>query len=179
MKRANRKLTSKRWPIGIFFGIITLFSVSGGVLIMKHKSYAQLSEQRSNKVNKLGSQVMPFDLKRTIHTFTSNINGGTQTVTANNPSDSEQIRLIQLHLQKESKKFAKGDFSDPATIHGAGMPGLAELKKGSNRINVQYESISNGARLRYSSSDSQLIMALHKWFGAQNTDHNGHHGMHH
>jgi hypothetical protein len=166
MKQTNSKLILKSWTFKIFFGIITLFYVSGGVLIMKHDSSAQISQQKSNKVKQLGSQVMPFDLDRTMHTFASNINGGTQTVTANNPSDSKQIQLIQVHLQKEARKFAKGDFSDPTTIHGAGMPGLAELKQGASRVKVQYESLPNGARLQYSSNDPQLITALHQWLGA-------------
>ena len=179
MQHTKKSSISKNWPIELFIRIIAFLFMSGGVLIIKDDSYAQVSGQRLNEVNQLGSQIMPFDLKRTMHTFTSDANGGTQSVTANNPSNLDQIQLIQSHLQKEAKNFTKGNFTDPATIHGARMPGLAELRNGANRINIRYEALSNGARLRYSSSDPQLIGALHKWFEAQNTDHNGHQGRMH
>jgi len=51
--------------------------------------------------------------------------GGLQAVTVKDPSNSTQMALIQAHLQEEAEKFRQGDFSDPATIHGGHMPGLA------------------------------------------------------
>ena len=176
MEPVNKQLLPHRWSVGLFIGFAVLLMVEGGVLVTKQMSQAQVSEQRLEEVNQRGAQVMPFDLNRTTHIFATDTNGGTQMVTANDPSDSNQVELIQAHLQEEARKFSNGDFSDPATIHGAEMPGLTELQRGANRINVQYESLPNGARLRYSSNDSTLVAALHRWLGAQNTDHNGHHG---
>ena len=93
-------------------------------------------------------------------------------------SNKKQIALIQSHLKEESEKFRKGDFSDPAKIHGEDMPGLAELKTGAAKIDVRYTALSDGAQIRYATKDAKLITAIHRWFDAQLSDH-GHHATHH
>lgn len=176
MEPINKQSLAHRWYFGLFIGVVVFRVLGGGILVAKQISQDQVTEKRLEEVNQRGAQVMPFDLSRTTHIFKTDTNGGTQTVTANDPSDSTQIKLIQAHLQEEAEKFSNGDFSDPATIHGADMPGLAELQQRADRINVKYEPLPSGARLRYSSNDPTLVSALHEWLGAQNMDHNGHHG---
>jgi hypothetical protein len=89
-----------------------------------------------------------------------------------------QIALIQAHLKQESERFCKGDFSDPAKIHGESMPWLAELKAGTSKIDVSYAALSDGAEIRYKAKDPKLVMAIHEWFAAQVSDH-GHHASGH
>jgi hypothetical protein len=117
---------------------------------------------------------MPFDLERTTHIFEPREDGGLQTVTADDPADAEQVRLIQQHLQAEAARFQRGDFADPASIHGASMPGLAELQAGAGRIQVVYAALPNGGQIRYTTADAGLISALHAWFAAQLADHGPH-----
>ncbi len=95
-----------------------------------------------------GAQVMPFDLEQTMHVFQSLDDGGLQTVRTKDPANREQIALIQTHLQEEVAKFQRGDFSDPATIHGEAMPGLAELRAGAGQIEMQYTPLPDGAQMR-------------------------------
>ena len=121
---------------------------------------------------------MPFDLKQTMHVFQPLEDGGMQTVTAKDPSNSAQIVLIQAHLKEEAAKFRQGDFSDPATIHGEDMPGLAALQAGVRHIEMQYTPLPHGAQIRYTTKGPALIMALHQWFAAQLSDH-GHHAVGH
>ena len=45
-----------------------------------------------------GAAVMPFDLDAATHRFTKTPDGGVQTVTADDPHDDVQIRLIRDHL---------------------------------------------------------------------------------
>ncbi|MEO1397081.1 MAG: aspartate carbamoyltransferase [Cyanobacteria bacterium J06634_5] len=123
-----------------------------------------------------GAQVMPFNLEETTHIFQPFPEGGLQTVVADNPTDTQQISLIQTHLQSEANKFSSGDFSDPAAIHGDTMPGLSTLSKGYQNIQIQYSSLPNGGEIRYRTQDSALISALHDWFAAQRSDH-GHHAQ--
>ena len=85
-----------------------------------------------------GATVMPFDLMRTTHFFDDNATGGVETVTANDKSDAEQTALIRSHLATEAERFGRGDFSDPAKIHGADMPGLATLSNAGARLRVAY-----------------------------------------
>ncbi len=54
------------------------------------------------------------------------------------------------------------------------MPGLAELRAGASRIDVRYEDLPNGAALRYTTQDADLVRALHAWFDAQVSDHGQH-----
>jgi len=129
-----------------------------------------LADRRAEVAAK-GATVMPFDLTRTTHTFDKVATGGVQTVTANDPSDITQLELIRGHLREEAAKFSRGDFSDPATIHGHDMPGLAELREGAARVDVQYKDLDNGARLTYATTEEPLIRGIHSWFDAQTTDH--------
>ena len=69
-------------------------------------------------------------------------------MTAKKPSNSEQIELIQAHLQEIADKFQRGDFSDPAHIHGHQMPGLAELETGADQIEILYTELPDGAQIR-------------------------------
>ena len=129
-----------------------------------------LAERRSEVAAK-GAEVMPFDLGKTTHVFQDLPDGGLQTVTANSPDDTVQVRLIQEHLQLEALRFAKGDFGDPRTIHGHSMPGLAELSQGAARIRVEYAGRRDGGVVRYTTNDPALVAALHHWFAAQRMDH--------
>jgi hypothetical protein len=129
---------------------------------------------RQPEVAARGSQVMPFDLGRTTHQFLPTPEGGQQTVTADDPDDSEQIRLIREHLVKEQAAFATGNFDGPAAIRGHQMPGLAALRAGAARITVTYSDIPAGASLTYATNEPALIEALHVWFAAQTSDHGSH-----
>ena len=68
-------------------------------------------------------------------------------------------------------RFASGDYSDPTSLHGAEMPGLQELTAGAARIKVDYEALPNGAQITFSTDDIHLVTAVHRWFGAQLSDH--------
>lgn len=134
----------------------------------------QTTADRQAEVAARGQQVMPFDLDRTTHRFTKSATGGVQTVTADDPADAQQIRLIREHLTEEATGFSKGDYGDPASIHGGEMPGLRELEQGYSRIGIRYAETSAGAQVTYTTSESSLVNALHAWFDAQVSDHGQH-----
>lgn len=129
---------------------------------------------RQEAVAERGRTVMPFDLEQTTHHFTPTETGGVQGVVADQPDDAKQISLIRTHLQEEAKAFGRGDFGDPAQIHGDGMPGLAELEDGYERIEVRYRERPDGATLTYTTAEPVLVDALHDWFEAQLSDHGDH-----
>ncbi|MGD1867183.1 MAG: hypothetical protein ACFB0D_21755 [Phormidesmis sp.] len=165
-------LTSRSRYITIWSGVIVLALLAVGFLI-RQKVVVQL---RHAHIAARGAHVMPFNLEETTHIFKPLPQGGLQTVVADNPADTQQISLIQTHLQSEADKFSSGDFSDPAAIHGETMPGLSELAEGSQNIQIQYSSLPNGGEIRYRTQDPALITALHDWFAAQRSDH-GHHAQ--
>ena len=120
---------------------------------------------------------MPFSLAQTQHQFTKTENGGIQRVISRDPQNQEQILLIRQHLEQLAKHFSKGDFSGPESIHGADMPGLAQLRSAlSGELQVNYSAEAAGASLIFYSTDTLLIKAVHELFDAQLHDH-GHDAM--
>lgn len=132
------------------------------------------TRDRQAEVAERGKEVMPFDLDATTHTFTDTDNGGVQLVTADDPGDERQVELIRGHLRDEKARFSRGDFDDPAAIHGEDMPGVAELAAGYDRITVTYAERPAGAELAYTSDDPELVDAIHAWFERQVMDHGEH-----
>ena len=116
--RRNRSVTI--W-IGLFMSVL----LTVGFLVRQ-----KVVHLRQAHVAARGEHVMPFNLEETTHIFQPLPEGGLQTVIADSPTDTQQISLIQTHLQSEANKFSSGDFSDPAAIHGDAMPGLSTLSKG-------------------------------------------------
>ena len=129
---------------------------------------------RQEEVAARGAEVMPFDLERTTHVFEERPDGGVQRVVADQAGDSTQIALIREHLRDEAERFAAGDFADPAQIHGDEMPGLAALRAHDGRVAVEYDDLPDGGQIRYSTDDSVLVDAMHRWFEAQRSDHGRH-----
>jgi hypothetical protein len=133
---------------------------------------AAQAQQSQAEVAARGAEVMPFDLKANSHVFTKSRNGGLQQVQARNQVDTAQVRLIRSHLRDIAARFAQGDFSAPTHIHGADMPGLAQLKQARpGEISIQYRELFNGAQIRYATSNPALVPVLHQWFDAQLADH--------
>jgi hypothetical protein len=132
----------------------------------------QASPQRQRDVARRGAEVMPFNLEATTHVFTKTARGGIQKVVAKNPSDPGQVRLVREHLRDIQLQFEHGDFSGPAHIHGAEMPGLAELEAAPRgAVSLAYQQVPGGGQLSYSTRDRKLVAALHHWFDAQLSDH--------
>ena len=128
--------------------------------------------QRQADVARRGAEVMPFSLAATTHVFTATSDGGTQRVVAKSLTDTNQVDLVRAHLHDLQARFLKGDFSGPAHIHGAEMPGLAELKSAkAGQVGIEYRDVEGGAELTYRTSDPKLVEALHAWLDAQLHDH--------
>lgn len=122
-------------------------------------------------VHRMSSSVMPFDMSKTVHIFRMTESGGVQQVMAKDPADGDQVELIRRHLEREAERFRHGDYSDPAALHGADMPGLEELRTGAADIRVSYANLPAGAEITFETSDLHLLTAIHRWFGAQLSEH--------
>ncbi len=129
------------------------------------------SPSRTAMIHQHGAMVMPFDLARTRHVFEMTLHGGVQQVVVRSPADTAQIPLIRRHLREEAARFAAGDFSEPMHLHGAAMPGASELADGAAGLHVTYAERPDGAQITFESADPGLVTAVHRWFGAQLSDH--------
>jgi hypothetical protein len=166
----------KRSTSGAALACGALFYLLAAAPVLAQSTPAPSSHDAT--VEQRSKEVMPFDLDRTMHVFEPTADGGVQSVLVHD-GDPQQIALVRSHLRKEADAFARGDFADPAAIHGTNMPGLAQLRAGASRIAVTYIDVPNGGSLRYKTSDPRLIAALHEWFAAQVKDHGAHAMMAH
>lgn len=148
--------------------VATTLAAGGAVAVV---ALGDDDRSREDAVAERGAKVMPFSLKATTHVFDATATGGTQRVVANDPRDGEQIRLVREHLREEAAAFKRGDFGDPASIHGEDMPGLAALQAGFERIEVSYRDLPDGAAIVYRTDDRTLAAAVADWFDAQLRDH--------
>ena len=141
------------------------------LLLLLIASAAVTSMTRQEHDHHMVHDFMPFDVTATVHVIKMTESGGVQRVIAKDPGASDQIALIRQHLRHEAMKFQHGDYADPATLHGADMPGLKDLQAGAARITVSYASLPAGAQITFTATELRLITALHRWFGAQLSEH--------
>jgi len=149
-----------------------IFQLSKAVAILLVLSGSTaFAQTRQEHVHQMAHSVMPFDMSKTVHIFKMTESGGEQRVIAKDAADADQIALIRQHLKHEVEKFQHGDYSDPEMLHGSGMPGLKELEAGASRIKVSYAVLPLGAEITFETNDLHLITAIHRWFGAQLSEH--------
>jgi hypothetical protein len=129
------------------------------------------AETKQERVHHMSHQVMPFDMSKTIHVFRMTESGGVQKVLARDPKETDQIMLIRQHLSHEAEKFKRGDYADPTKLHGAQMPGLAELRANPLEVKVSYSELPAGAQITFETTNLSMLTAIHRWFGAQLSEH--------
>jgi hypothetical protein len=142
-----------------------------GALLVLLGAGTVLAQTAQEHVHGMAHTVMPFEMSQSVHIFKMTRSGGVQQVVAKDPQAADQIALIRQHLEHEATKFAHGDYSGPATLHGAAMPGLAELHAGAAGVAVTYDVVANGAAITFTTTDLALLTAIHRWFGAQLSEH--------
>lgn len=150
----------------IFLELTSLVAVL--LLITVPTVYAQTQQEH---VHQMAHSVMPFDMERTLHIFEMTETGGVLQVIARDAGEKKQVAFIQQHLKHEAERFAHGDYGDPATLHGKNMPGLKDLQAGASAIEVSYKALPLGAEITFSTKDLHLLTAIHRWFGAQLSEH--------
>lgn len=144
-------------------------SIAAALVVLPAVAPAQTMQEH---VHGHGHEVMPFDLAKTVHVFRMTEDGGTQQVVVrSNPPDAQQVHMIQHHLMMEAAEFQKGNFADPAYLHGATMPGLAEMRAGAAGMQISYVALPNGGEIRFRATDIKRVTAVHRWFGAQLSEH--------
>lgn len=130
-----------------------------------------LAQTKQENVHHMGHMVMPFDLDKTTHIFRMTESGGVQKVIVKDATAKDQVAMIQRHLQHEAEAFQRGDYSDPASLHGATMPGLKDMQAGAAHIKISYSALPIGAEITFKTTDLHLLTAIHRWFGAQLSEH--------
>lgn len=150
----------------------SVFSLAQTVtVILLLSTFTVFAQTPQEHVHQMSRNVMPFDMTKTLHIFKMTESGGIERVIARDPNDIDQVVLIQQHLQHEADRFQHGDYADPAMLHGSSMPGLKELQDGAAGIKISYTGLSAGAEITFETTDLHLLTAIHRWFGAQLSEH--------
>jgi hypothetical protein len=89
---------------------------------------------KQEHIRRMVPNAMPFDLSKTVPIFRMTNSGGVQRVIVKDATATDQVTLIQQHLQKDARAFQRGDFSAPAALYGVNMPGLKELQAGAPNL---------------------------------------------
>jgi hypothetical protein len=140
-------------------------------LLLAIATIPTLGDMPQEHVHNMSHGVMPFDMSKAAHIFAMTEQGGVQKVVTRNSSDADQVAMIQQHLKHEADAFQKGDFGDPAHLHGSKMPGLSDLQANAAQIRIVYSDLPNGAQIAFEAKDIHTITAIHRWFGAQLSEH--------
>jgi len=130
-----------------------------------------IGQTKQEHVHEMGQTVMPFNLDKTTHIFRMTDSGGVQSVVAKDARDRDQIVLIRQHMRHEAEAFQRGDYADPMSLHGKTMPGVSEIESHHRSISVAYSELPLGAALTFKTRDQHLVTAIHRWFGAQLSEH--------
>ena len=146
-------------------------SVSVVTMFLLLNSSVVSAQTKQEHVHSMSHSVMPFDMSKTIHIFKMTESGGVEQVLVRDTQYTDQITLIRQHLKHEAKRFQRGDYSDPAKLHGADMPGLKELEANASNIQVSYTELPKGAQITFKTKHLRLLTAIHRWFGAQLSEH--------
>lgn len=153
-----------------------------GLFYFTSISYAE--NQKLEPIEQRMQLLLPYIVDQTLESFSKTVHGGIQHVVVKSADNSVQIKVVQTHLRKMVDRYRKGDFSFSEKVHGADMPGLAQLKSAkTDDIKFEYKELSNGGQIHYSSEYPLLVSALHEWIDAQNKAHGnleiGGHKHHH
>lgn len=145
--------------------------VKAAALVMLLNTPVSVAQTQQEHVHHMSHTVMPFEMSETIHIFKMTEEGGIQQVISKDADAAHQIMLIQRHLKHEAERFQRGDYSDPAKLHGQSMPGLKELQAKGAGINVSYTQMPLGGQITFETTNLHLLTAIHRWFGAQLSEH--------
>jgi hypothetical protein len=145
--------------------------VKTSALVLALVAATALADTRQEHVHEMSGHVMPFDMAKTTHVFVMTERGGVQKVIAKDARDEAQVALIRQHLRHEYENFSRGNYADPAMLHGQSMLALTALQAGAKKVTVRYSALPDGAELTFETRDLRLLTAIHRWFGAQLSEH--------
>lgn len=149
-----------------FYSVVNVMTI----ILLLYSSIA-FSQTRQEHVRTMSHSVMPFEMAKTIHIFKMTESGGIERIVVRDTQYTDQVTLIRHHLEHEAKMFQSGDYADPEKLHGADMPGLSELVASASKIKISYSELTNGAQITFKTNSLQLLTAIHRWFGAQLSEH--------
>ena len=117
-----------------------------------------------------GRMVMGVDQYTSTHHFDALPDGGRIELQRDAP-DSAGVARIRMHLREIAVAFKAGDFSQPAAVHMADVPGVKIMA--AKRAVIEYEThdLPLGAELRIRTHDPGAVHAIHDFMAFQRGQH--------
>jgi len=133
--------------------------------------HAIQNTQDHQHMNERGEEGMGFSQSTTSHHFLIQPGGGAIQVTVKDSKDTISRDNIRHHLTHIAKAFANGDFDIPMFVHDAAPPGVHEMKRMRQIITYSFEETPNGGQVMIRTSNSQALVAIHKFLRYQIEEH--------
>ena len=117
-----------------------------------------------------GAQVMGVDQYRSAHRFDALPDGGRielQSLTG----DTADVARIRRHFRDIQEAFIAGDFSGPFEVHAGTVPGTDLMASREDRIRYTRRDLPRGAELRLTTTDPEVVRAIHEFLAFQRGDH--------
>ena len=139
-------------------------------------------EQGFAALQERGETAMGVDQYTSTHRFDM-LPDGARIELQRDSGDSAGVETIRAHLLEIRDAFAAGDFSTPAFVHDATVPGTDVLAARRDLIRYTYRDLPRGGELRITTRDPEALAALRAFVDFQRQDHRAggtdHHGMDH
>ena len=117
-----------------------------------------------------GMVVMGVDQDSSIHRFEALTDGG-RIELRRDRDDSAGAATIRAHLRGIARRFAAGDFTAPAEVHGETVPGVPVMRARRTAIRYEVFDLPRGAELRVRSTDPLAVEAIHRFLAYQRREH--------
>ena len=125
-----------------------------------------------------GKIAMGVDQYTSVHKFDDLPDGG-RIELQRDSDDSAGVHAIRAHIHGIADAFAKGDFRTPAFVHMTDVPGVKVMAARRSVIRYSPKELPRGAELRITSTDPEVIKAIHQFMAFQRGEHHaGGHDMH-
>lgn len=136
-----------------------------------HPELSVPPKQPDSSLMHRGEMGMGFSQTATTHHFLLKPDGGVIQVEANDPTDTESLASVQMHLHHIAGAFQQGDFDIPMFVHDNTPPGEPEMKRLKNEIHYSIEDSATGGRVVIRSDNKEAIAAIHRFLIFQINEH--------
>jgi hypothetical protein len=117
-----------------------------------------------------GRVVMGVDQYTSTHHFDALPDGG-RIELQRDVADSVGVDRIRAHLREIAAAFKAGDFSKPAAVHMADVPGAKIMAAKHAVIDYETRDLPLGAELRIRTHDPEAVRAIHEFMAFQRSEH--------
>ena len=116
---------------------------------------------------------MGVDQYASVHLFDT-LPDGARIELQRDPTDTAGVAAVRSHLQGIVSAFTSGDFSTPAFVHMARVPGTDVMAARRAVLRYRYEPLPGGGAVRITSidaSDTTVVRAVHAFIMFQRREH--------